>query len=150
MSCLWYFTITVFYCLYFGSYPWTDNMYDRLNHAVIVFKTLKKIRSFDYSYSVVIIIFSVRFRNLPRLVKIVIPTVMLIYLSTVTSYFTVLTPEEMTAHRWFGVVSFFYAFVTYCVTTCSNYELLFHLFSEALTGGNIQKEPKNACIVREI
>lgn len=45
-------------------------MYDRLNHAVIVFKTLKKIRSFDYSYSVVIIIFSVRFRNLPRLVKI--------------------------------------------------------------------------------
>lgn len=37
---------------------------------------------------------------------------------------------------------FFYAFVTYCVTTCSNYELLFHLFSEALTGGNIQKEPK--------
>lgn len=45
---------------------------------------------------------------------------------------------------------FFYAFVTYCVTTCSNYELLFHLFSEALTGGNIQKEPKNACIVREI
>lgn len=77
-------------------------MYDRLNHAVIVL-----IRSFDYSCSVVIIIFSVRFRNLPRLVKIVIPTVMLIYLSTVTSYFTVLTPEEMTAHRWFGVVSFF-------------------------------------------
>lgn len=45
------------------------------------------------------------FRNLPRLVKIVIPTVMLIYLSTVTSYFTVLTREEMMAHRWFGVVS---------------------------------------------
>lgn len=45
---------------------------------------------------------------------------------------------------------FFHAFVTYCVTTWSNYEILFHLFSEALTGGNIQKEPKNACIVREI
>lgn len=38
-------------------------MYDRLNHAVIVFKTLKKIRSFDYSYSVVIIIFFCTFQK---------------------------------------------------------------------------------------
>ncbi|XP_022340711.1 b(0,+)-type amino acid transporter 1-like isoform X2 [Crassostrea virginica] len=42
-------------------------------------------------------------KNLPRLVKIIIPTVMIIYLSTVTSYFTILTPEEITAHHWFGV-----------------------------------------------
>lgn len=103
---LWYFTISVFYCLNLWSHLWTDNVCDGTNHAVIVFKMLKKIRSLNHSYSVVIIVFSVHFRNLPRLVKIVIPTVMLIYLSTVTSYFTVLTREEMTAHRWFGVVSF--------------------------------------------
>lgn len=137
MFCLWYFIIIVFYCLYFGFYLWIDNMYDRLNYVVIVFKMLKKICLFDYLYFVVIIIFFVCFRNFFWLVKIVILMVMLIYLFIVMLYFMVLTPEEMTAYCWFGVVSFFYVFVIYCVIICLNYEFLFYFFFEVLIGGNI-------------
>ncbi|OWF49895.1 b(0,+)-type amino acid transporter 1-like [Mizuhopecten yessoensis] len=43
-------------------------------------------------------------KNLPRLVKIIIPSVMVIYLLTVTSYFTVLTEEEMVGAHSFGVL----------------------------------------------
>lgn len=137
MFCLWYFIIIVFYCLYFGFYLWIDNMYDRLNYVVIVFKMLKKICLFDYLYFVVIIIFFVYFRNFFWLVKIVIFMVMLIYLFIVMLYFMVLMLEEMMVYCWFGVVSFFDVFVIYCVIICLNYEFLFYFFFEVLIGGNI-------------
>lgn len=137
MFCLWYFIIIVFYCLYFGFYLWIDNMYDRLNYVVIVFKMLKKICLFDYLYFVVIIIFFVCFRNFFWLVKIVILMVMLIYLFIVMLYFMVLMLEEMMVYCWFGVVSFFDVFVIYCVIICLNYEFLFYFFFEVLIGGNI-------------
>lgn len=137
MFCLWYFIIIVFYCLYFGFYLWIDNMYDRLNYVVIVFKMLKKICLFDYLYFVVIVIFFVCFRNFFWLVKIVILMVMLIYLFIVMLYFMVLMLEEMMVYCWFGVVSFFYGFVIYCVIICLNYEFLFYFFFEVLIGGNI-------------
>lgn len=137
MFCLWYFIIIVFYCLYFGFYLWIDNMYDRLNYVVIVFKMLKKICLFDYLYFVVIIIFFVCFRNFFWLVKIVILMVMLIYLFIVMLYFMVLMLEEMMVYCWFGVVSFFYVFVIYCVIFCLNYEFLYYFFFEVLIGGNI-------------
>lgn len=116
MFCLWYFIIIVFYCLYFGFYLWIDNVYDRLNYVVIVFKMLKKICLFDYLYFVVIVIFFVCFRNFFWLVKIVILMVMLIYLFIVMLYFMVLMLEEMMVYCWFGVVSFFLCF---CYILCN-------------------------------
>lgn len=115
MFCLWYFIIIMFYCLYFGFYLWIDNMYDRLNYVVIVFKMLKKICLFDYLYFVVIIIFFVCFRNFFWLVKIVILMVMLIYLFIVMLYFMVLMLEEMMVYCWFGVVSF----LCFCYILCN-------------------------------
>ena len=48
--------------------------------------------------------FTLAFRNVPRLVKTVIPLVMVIYGLVVTSYFTVMSREEMLASEAIGVV----------------------------------------------
>lgn len=45
-------------------------------------------------------------RNLPRLVKTVIPFVMTIYVLVVTSYFTVMSKQEMISSEAIGVVSY--------------------------------------------
>ena len=57
---------------------------------------------------VFLVFFTLAFRNVPRLVKTVIPLVMVIYGLVVTSYFTVMSREEMLASEAIGVVRSFF------------------------------------------